>query len=163
MIEPSDSDSNTSAHYKSTIASSNQNLPFFDDLKFSHSLHNSRSQSSILENSDFEVPLDHLSNVQKNIEVITLDGDSPKASSSKYHQSIIDLTEDDYKKSSVIPKCDLLSDQKKKITGKDYQYLRMEKIKLEESEIRFIKNINNLKVSINDKYFLNTYILISLN
>lgn len=109
LIETSDSDNDSVAHYKSTIASSNDNRPFFEDFKFSnmnHSSHNPICQSSILENSSLENYTENVSIIHKNnksIEVITLDNDSPK-----HHPTTIDLTKNEYgnlkkdSKSSVI-------------------------------------------------------------
>lgn len=152
LIESSDiyCDTNTrTSAYQSTIASSNQDQLFLDDSKFSHSVYNPILQSSVLENSEHNI-LGNLSNAQKKIDVITLDDDSPKISkvfSVQHHQSIIDLTENEYKMSPVVLKCDSF-DQSKQLITNDLQYMKMEKIKLEDIRRRFTKNIYNLKVSI---------------
>lgn len=84
IIEPSDSDNDidTSAHYKSTITSYKDNNLLFNDSKFLNQEQcNPLCQSSILENSDFEV-MDNLSN-KTNIEVLNLDDDKSTITSYK--------------------------------------------------------------------------------
>lgn len=154
MIEPSYSDSDVSAHYKSTIASSYQNKPFVDDddFKFSNTAHGPICQSSILENSDFSLPIENESKdrtVLKNIEVITLDDDTPKTSKILPPKPIpvtIDLTTDESDKniptsSKSHPIYDL-----KKPSINDFESLKMEKMKLEEIAKRFTTNIDKMKV-----------------
>lgn len=153
LIEPSDSDNDISTHYKSTIASSNQNRPFIDDIKFSNTTHGPISQSSILENSSFEVLSDKSNNqkIEKNIEVITLDDDSPKTStvsSSVYNPQIIDLTGDAFNKESSVSLITASNKNLEKLTISDFKSLKMEKERLEDVLKRFTKNINNMKVSV---------------
>lgn len=151
LIEPSDSDNDISAHYKSTIASSNQNRPFIDDIKFSNTTHGPISQSSILENSNFEEPLEKSNNqkIEKNIEVITLDDDCPKPLSYPVLISpIIDLTGDAFNEKSSISSIPTPCKNSEKLTISDFKSLKMEKERLEEVLKRFTKNIDNMKVSI---------------
>jgi len=136
LIEINSSDSDISAHYKSTIASSNQSRPFCEDIKFSntaHSILNPISQSSILETPYLKEHLENASNVQKNeksIEVITL-SDSPKKSPKQKHPITIDLTGDEFDNSKNL----------------NIEPLRMEKLRLEEIIKRISKNVDNMKVS----------------
>lgn len=161
LIEPSDSDNDISAHHKSTIASSNQNRSFIDDTKFSNTAYGPISQSSILENSNFGVHLDNsnfgvhlekLNNqkIEKNIEVITLDDDSPNTSQVSFplYPPIIDLTGDAFNKKSSISSLPTPSKNSEKLTVSDFKSLKMEKERLEEILKRFTKNINNMKVSL---------------
>lgn len=140
LIEPSDSDNDSSAHYKSTIASSNESRPFFEDLKFlntTHSTPNPICQSSILEKPKFENYSQNVSITTKNkkgIEIITLDEDSPKR-----YPITIDLTKSEYNN----PK----NDSKPSVADGNFKSLKMEKLKLEEIVKRHSMNIDNMKVS----------------
>lgn len=151
------SDSDTSRFYKSTIASSNQNRPFFDDLKLSNtalSFVDPQSQSSILENPDAKVPIKESFN-QKQIETIILDDDSLKSSKllSPIKQQLtgIQLNKSDentfnskYTKSL---KVNSYNDFSNKFTSNNFESLKMEKLRLDEIISQFTKNINNMKVS----------------
>lgn len=155
LVEPSDSD--TSILYKSTITSSNQNRPFFDDLKFSntaHSLVYPQSQSSILEIPDAKLPIKNLSK-QKQIETITLDDDSPKPSKlfNQHQQSPtrikFNVSDENKlnKKSSETSKVNSYNNNSKKLPSVNFESLKMEKLRLEEIMRKFTKNIDNMKVS----------------
>jgi len=157
LIGPSDSDDDVPSHHKSTVASSKQNRPFFDDLKFSntiYSLHDPISQSSILEypNSK-EGPIEQSSNNKKNdtiIDTIDLVNNSPKTSkecSPKQQYLTIDLTKENVDEKSFISSNKISIDNTKKLITRDFQSLQMEKIRLEEILRRFTKNIDNMKVS----------------
>jgi len=158
IIEPSDSDDDVSAHYKSTVTSSNQNRPFIDDLKFSntiYSLHDPISQSSILESPNSEeLIIEQSSKIKKNekvIETIDLVGDSPNTSKlwfPKQHNVTIDLTEEKVDKKSSISSKGISIGDTKKLSSEDFQSLKMEKLRLEEILSRYTKNIANMKVSI---------------
>lgn len=148
FIQPSNSDSDTSVHNKSCIVTSNENRSFTDDLNYSntiHSIYDPLSQSSILENSDFEIPLDE-SNEQQ-IEKITLGNDSPTTSKifpPKNNPPIIDLTGNAFDKK---PSKSNSFDNSQKLTASDYKSLKMEKERLEEVMYQITKNIENMKVS----------------
>lgn len=155
LVEPSYTENDTSLHYKSTIASSNQSRPFYDDLKFSNTLQSPICQSSILENSSFNISTNNVSNAptdKENIEVITLD-DTPKISKSVLpkHPMTIDLTGDksseSSEKSSVLSTSNTSNDLKKLNQGR-FESLKMEKKRLEEVVKQYTKNIDNMKVSI---------------
>lgn len=121
------------------------------------------SQSSILENCNFDVPLEVSNNqkIKKNIDVITLDDDyqtTPKVFSLKHNPIIIDLTGDTHdKKSSILSKTNILENSEKLSIDK-YKSLKMEKERLEEIMQRFTKNIDNMKVS-SLKYILFFYFI----
>ncbi|XP_025412191.1 transcription termination factor 2-like isoform X2 [Sipha flava] len=149
LIESSDDDSDASNHYKSNIASSNQNLSFSDEIKMSntsHFLHEPLSHSSILVNP---------SNVQKykqSMELITLDTESPIVQNPKEfslkqkNPIIIDLTKNNSDSdSSIILLDDNSSKNPKKLTNNEANSLRMEKNRLEDIIRQFMKNIDNMK------------------
>lgn len=153
LVEPSDSDGDVSAHYKSTIASSYQNKPFVDDddIKFSNIAHGPICQSSILENSDFSLPSENESKNQtvKNIEVITLDDDTPRTSKilPKPIPVTIDLTVDQFdNKTATLLNSHPIYDSKQ-FSINDFESLKMEKMKLEEIAKRFKTNIDKMKVT----------------
>ncbi|CAI6363749.1 unnamed protein product [Macrosiphum euphorbiae] len=155
IIEPSDSDSDVSAHHKSTVTSSNQNRPFVDDLKLSntiYSLNDPISQSSILEYPNSEkIILEESSKIKKNekvVETINLVGDSPKTSKvwfPKQQNVTIDLTEEKENEKSPIFSKDISIGDTKKMSSEVFQSLQMEKLRLEEILSRYTKNIANMK------------------
>lgn len=141
MIEPSDSD--TSEHYKSTIASSNQNRLLYDESINLKLAHKPSGQSSILENSDSEEEetTNNLSN--NSIEVITLDDSHEEfLPKEQYHPVTIDLTKTILKESST-----LSQGNSTKLFTSDVISLKMEKMKLNEIIAHMQKNIDTMKVS----------------
>lgn len=141
-------------HYKSTIASSNENRTFIDNLTLSNTTcfpHNPVSHSSILENSEFKIPIENVSNYNKNNDIILLDDNSPKPSKVNFpkqiHPTLIDLTENEYSEKSPESSKSNLSDKSNRQTTSECEYLQMEKRKLDEIIMQYTKNINNLKVS----------------
>lgn len=152
LIEPSDSDNDISVHHKSTIASSNQNRPFIDDIKFSNAANGPISQSSILEYSNCENLLEksNYKKIEEKVEVINLDSDIPiksKVSSLLYNPPIIDLTGDALNEKSSTSSLTTPCKNSEKLSISDFKSLKMEKERLEEVLKRFTKNINNMKVS----------------
>lgn len=148
IIEQSDSDNDTDipAHYKSTITSSNTNNLLFNDSKLYNPELIPLCQSSILENSDFEV-MDNLSN-KTNDEVIILDDDSSISNiecSQKHTNKITNLTEiNSNEKCLTLPQG---LNNSKKITSNDFKLLKVEKIRLGEIITQLTKNIDTMKVS----------------
>lgn len=153
LIEPSDSDLETSMHCKSTIASSHKNKTFVDNVTFSnatHFLHNPLSQSSIIENSESKIPIENVSNVQKNNEVIKLDGcikTSKVIPPRQIHPTVIDLTGNEFNANTSGSLDGDSFDKSKNLTSNELESLRMEKRKLDEIILRYTKNIGILKVS----------------
>jgi len=156
LIEPSDSDLETSMHYKSTIEFPKKNRTFIDNLTFSNATHFSHdpiSHSSILENSVIEIPIKNVPNVQENNEVNILE-DSPIITSKpkeilpkQIYPVLIDLTENEYNENSSESSKYNSFDNSKKITTNEFESLKMEKRKLDEIILRYTKNIDNMKVS----------------
>lgn len=145
LIEPSDSDTEISAHCISTITSSKQSRPFFESSVIANSVHRPISQSSILENVNFK-DLVSISSVQQNkksIEIINLDDSFPQlaevSSSEQYNPITIDLTKNEFDKSAKSSKLSVMSGH--------IDSLKMEKKRLEELVKHHTLNIKNMKVS----------------
>ncbi|XP_050544348.1 transcription termination factor 2-like isoform X2 [Daktulosphaira vitifoliae] len=147
LIEPSSSDIDFTINNKSIISSSNKSRPFFEDLQLANSVledHNPISNSSILVRPHLKNKINECTS-NKNIDVITLDDESPCKQYSPENKSIpnIDLTIENKSYSSLESKPS--ADLSKKLTSERYKSLQMEKKKLEENIFQFTKTVNKLK------------------
>ncbi|XP_050421158.1 transcription termination factor 2-like [Adelges cooleyi] len=151
LVEPSISDFDISKN-KSTISSSIKNSPFLDDLEGTVNnltVYNPISNSTILEHPQSKTEK-HKIPVDQNIQVITLDDDSPIKSTldtllQKNQIPTYDLTNEPVNENQSVSLFANSQDTSKKLTSERFQSLQVEKRRLEEIMHRFTKNIDNMK------------------